>query len=125
MPNLERLAEEGVVFKNAYATPICFPTRVKLLSGRNSINTGANYNAFPHGSRDDKRMRMVKDQGRTTGFYKYFYKGDSSIHPFIDTQYTPSFAFPLKQRDYTTAVVGKWHLNDYVKTAAYFQHIRI
>ena len=51
MPNLERLAAEGVTFKNAYATPFCFSTRVKLVSGRASLNTGAYGNQFPDGSR--------------------------------------------------------------------------
>ena len=111
MPNLERLAEEGVVFKNAYATPLCFSTRVKLVSGRSSLNTGAYVN----------QSHTVVSGGRNTGFYKYFYRTDPSIVPFIDPQYTPSFALPLKQGAYTTAVVGKWHLNDYVKQARVFR----
>ena len=114
MPNLERLAAEGVVFKNAYATPLCFSTRVKLVSGRSSLNTGAYGNQFP------SRLDRVVSGGRTTGFYTYFYRTDSSIAPFVDPQYTPSFALPLKQEGYTTAVVGKWHLNDYIKQARVF-----
>ena len=121
MPNLERLAAEGVTFKNAYATYLCFSTRVKLVSGRASLNTGAYNNEFPDGDRRSKYLHRVKNQGRTTGFYKYFYDGDSSIHPFIDTQYTPSFALPLKQAGYTNAVVGKWHLNDYIKQPRIFR----
>ena len=120
MPNLERLAAEGVTFKNAYATPMCFSTRVKLVSGRYPLNTGAYANQFPDGSRSEPFFHRVVNQGRTTGFYKYFYD-DSSIHPFIDTQYTSSFALPLKQAGYTTAVVGKWHLNDYVKQPRIFR----
>ena len=121
MPNLQRLAAEGVTFKNAYATPFCFSTRVKLLSGRAAVNTGAYNNEFPGGSRRSKYLHRVKNQGRTTGFYKYFYDGDSSVHPFIDTRYMPSFALPLKQADYTNAVVGKWHLNDYIKQPRIFK----
>ena len=121
MPNLDRLAEEGVVFKNAYATPACFPTRVKLVSGRSSLNTGFYANDFPNGSRRKADSGRVIKRGRTTGFYKYFYNGDSNIHPFMDPQYTPSFALPLKQEGYTTAVVSKWHLNDYIKQARVFR----
>ena len=115
MPNLERLAEEGVEFKNAYATQFCFSTRVKLMSGRSSLNTGAYGNLFPNS------LDRVVGKGRTTGFYKYFYKTDPLIAPFVDPQYTPSFALPLKQGGYTTAVVGKWHLNDYIKQARVFR----
>ena len=121
MPNLQQLAAEGVTFKNAYATPFCFSTRVKLVSGRDPLNTGAYANQFPSGSRSESYFHRVVNQGRTTGFYKYFYHGDSSIHPFIDPQYTPSFALPLKQAGYTTAVVGKWHLNDHVKQPRIFR----
>ncbi len=107
MPNLQRLAAEGVTFKNAYATYLCFSTRVKLVSGRASLNTGAYANQFPDGSRSKPYFHRVVNQGRTTGFYKYFYGGDSNIHPFIDTQYTSSFALPLKHAGYTNAIVGK------------------
>src|SRR5690606_22689080 len=34
-PNMERLALEGMKFTNAYATPVCTPSRVSLMSGMN------------------------------------------------------------------------------------------
>ena len=38
-PNMERLAREGMKFTNAYAQPICTPTRVSMLTGMNSAQT--------------------------------------------------------------------------------------
>ena len=35
-PNMERLAREGMKFTQAYATPVCTPTRVSLISGMNA-----------------------------------------------------------------------------------------
>ncbi len=35
-PNMERLAKEGMKFTQAYATPVCSPTRVSLMSGMNA-----------------------------------------------------------------------------------------
>ncbi len=35
-PNMERLAKEGVKFTQAYATPVCSPTRVSLMTGMNA-----------------------------------------------------------------------------------------
>lgn len=35
-PNMERLATEGMKFTQAYATPVCTPTRVSLISGMNA-----------------------------------------------------------------------------------------
>jgi arylsulfatase A len=42
-PNLDRLAREGVSFENAHATPLCSPTRTRLMTG---IENGRNYQAF-------------------------------------------------------------------------------
>jgi len=39
-PNLDRMAEEGVRFDNAYATPLCTPTRVMIMSGLYPNRTG-------------------------------------------------------------------------------------
>jgi arylsulfatase A-like enzyme len=35
-PNMEKLAKEGMKFTQAYATPVCTPTRVSLISGMNA-----------------------------------------------------------------------------------------
>lgn len=35
-PNMERLAMDGMKFTQAYATPVCTPTRVSLISGMNA-----------------------------------------------------------------------------------------
>jgi len=35
-PNMERLAQKGIKFTNAYATPVCSPTRVSLMTGMNA-----------------------------------------------------------------------------------------
>ncbi|GGK78751.1 sulfatase [Rufibacter glacialis] len=37
-PNMVRLAREGMKFTNAYATPICTPTRVSLITGLNAAH---------------------------------------------------------------------------------------
>ena len=35
-PNMERMVKEGMLFSNAYATPVCTPTRVSLMTGMNA-----------------------------------------------------------------------------------------
>ncbi|MFS4493706.1 sulfatase [Maribacter sp. 2308TA10-17] len=35
-PNMERLAKDGMKFTQAYATPVCSPTRVSLMTGMNA-----------------------------------------------------------------------------------------
>ena len=39
-PNLDRMASQGVLFRNAYTTPLCTPTRVMLMSGLYPNRTG-------------------------------------------------------------------------------------
>jgi arylsulfatase B len=39
-PNLDRLAERGVLFRNAWSTPYCSPTRATMLTGRHPFRTG-------------------------------------------------------------------------------------
>lgn len=40
MPNLDNLAASGVKFTNAYACPLCSPTRSAVLTGRHGSRTG-------------------------------------------------------------------------------------
>ena len=39
-PNIASLVTNGVVFRNAYANPLCSPTRACLLTGRHGFRTG-------------------------------------------------------------------------------------
>ena len=40
MPNLESLINTGITFDNAWATPICSPTRATILTGKYGFRTG-------------------------------------------------------------------------------------
>lgn len=40
MPTLETLCREGMVFENAYAAPVCSPTRATILTGKYGFRTG-------------------------------------------------------------------------------------
>jgi len=39
-PNIDQLAAEGILFRNAYANPKCSPTRAQTLTGRHGFRTG-------------------------------------------------------------------------------------
>src|SRR5690606_9609641 len=40
LPHLEALAEQGLVFENAWASPMCSPTRATIVSGLYGNRTG-------------------------------------------------------------------------------------
>ena len=39
-PNLDKLANEGIILNNHYTLPICTPSRATLMTGRYPIHTG-------------------------------------------------------------------------------------
>ncbi|MBM3852942.1 MAG: hypothetical protein FJ399_07270, partial [Verrucomicrobia bacterium] len=85
-PNLDRLAREGMRFETGYATPICSPTRVALLTGQYGFRTGwFNLIGSPYSPRPDSAA--------------------------YDVGARLTFADVLKTRGYTTALTGKWQLS--------------
>ena len=51
MPNVERLAREGMKFTNAYASPQCSPSRVCVQTGQSSPRNG--FTVFMNDGRQD------------------------------------------------------------------------
>jgi arylsulfatase A-like enzyme len=92
-PNLDALAQKGMVFKNAYAgAGNCAPSRACLLSGQYSPRHGV----FAVGSTTRgplSKMRVVP------------VKNNPKLNGDIVT-----VAEALKNQGYTTALYGKWHL---------------
>jgi len=81
-PNLDRLASQGMRFTDAHSgSSVCTPTRYGLLTGRYAWRT--------------RLQRGVLD--------------GSNDPPLIDTDRLTVGSF-LKQNEYKTAAIGKWHL---------------
>src|SRR4051812_36130620 len=86
-PNLDRLAQEGTRFTQAYvAAPICSPSRAALITGQNP-----------------GRWRITS--------YLQTRKGNAACEQadFLDAK-APSLPRELKRAGYRTAHIGKWHL---------------
>ncbi|MBI5774478.1 MAG: sulfatase-like hydrolase/transferase [Verrucomicrobia bacterium] len=74
-PNIDRLAKQGVRFEHCYTMPICGPSRMVLLSGRQPYRTGFTLHhdaaLYSGGGLDPKREvvfpRVFRDAGYVTG----------------------------------------------------------
>ncbi len=90
-PNIDRLAEEGVLFTDAHSpSSVCTPTRYGLLTGRYCWRTWLTRSAL------------------------------SSDAPMLIEENRPTVASVLRSAGYYTAHIGKWHLgfgreDDYAK----------
>jgi arylsulfatase A len=91
-PRLDRLAEEGVRFTQAYAAaPVCSPTRAALMTGKVPARTGIT-DWLP--GRDDRPDQRVKRP---------------ALKQQLDLAEV-TIAERLKARGYATGHIGKWHL---------------
>jgi len=103
-PNIDKLAKEGMLFTDAYAAnPLCSPTRASILTGkypgRLKITTPAG-----HLPKLAAEKPLLAKQGPT---------GQQIITP-MSRRYLPlqehTIAEALKEADYKTGFMGKWHL---------------
>ncbi len=79
-PNMDELAEEGMVFTNAHASaPECAPSRTSLLSGLEPWTTGLYFNGNiwpPHVPVERMLPSVMKDNG-------YYVAGGGKIHHHV------------------------------------------
>jgi len=81
-PNLDALAQDGLVFENVWSNPVCSPTRGSILTGKYGVHTGV----LGPVSKDDPGILL----------------SETSLQSLI-TEQAPT--------DYAQAVIGKWHLS--------------
>ena len=101
-PNLERLAAEGMKFTNAYAAPVCSPSRVSLLTGMNPINHKVTNWTLEKNKNND-------GQSPTLSPPKWNMNGISPVAGIENTIHATTFPSLLKQNGYFTIHIGKAH----------------
>ena len=95
-PNLDRLAGEGIVFTNAYAThPFCAPSRQSMLSGQWPARTAW----MQESELDDPDRRFYAPPFSPAGAPAWTHRRPEFV----------SIAEALKEAGYATAHIGKWH----------------
>ena len=102
-PNMGRLANEGIKFTNAYATPVCTPSRTSLLTGMNAAHHGITNWTSPikDNNSDNKDAQMESAQWMLNGL--------SPVPGIANTEYATPFPKLLKDAGYFTIHVGKAH----------------
>lgn len=86
-PNLDRMADEGVIFSNGYVThPYCSPSRAGIMTGRYQARFG-----------HDCNMPYTEENDDTVGT------------PLSEKMISEA----LKEQGYRTSAIGKWHLGDH------------
>ena len=93
-PNIDRLAEQGVRYETAWCTPICTPTRVTILTGQYP---------FRHGW--TQHYDVPRWGGDGLSWAKF-----------------TTFARVLRDSGYSTAISGKWQINDLRKQPEALKH---
>ena len=90
-PNISKLASQGLIFSNAYAAPVCSPTRASIQSGQYPARVGI-FDFIP-------------------GHWRPF---EEVIVPHNKHQSLPTKIFTigeaLQRSGYKTGYFGKWHL---------------
>jgi arylsulfatase A-like enzyme len=99
-PNLTRLAEEGMLFTDAYAaSPLCSPTRASIISGQYPSRLRMTLAVTPKNVEEPKALLP---EGNA-----YCGKVQNKNHMPLEVF---TLAEALKEKGYNTAHIGKWHL---------------
>ena len=90
VPNIEALAQNGVVFDNAWASPVCSPTRGTIVSGQYGFRTGVTTvgNVLPTSTVTLFDRLTAESPSYTHAFFGKYHLGGGSIDPRPGTPYT-------------------------------------
>lgn len=103
-PALERLAREGVRFSQAYATPVCTPSRVSLMTGLSVARHGvSNWTQRPGKDLGIKTAELILPSWNCDGLQPL---QSGTTHGFETAETLPAL---LRLAGYRTAHFGKAH----------------
>lgn len=106
-PNLDKLAEESLKLTQFYTHSVCSPTRAALMTGRYAFRTWMDWRTEDFGKPsylERLGLTLAKDdRGEPTRRIHALDAGERTV------------AEALKEADYFTALVGKWHCGEWLK----------
>ena len=65
-PRIDRMSAEGIRFIHCHSTPLCTPSRVKIMTGQDNVRNYFDFGTFPKGQ--TTFAQMLKARGYVTGF---------------------------------------------------------
>jgi len=101
-PNIERLADEGIKFTQAYACAVCSPTRVSLMTGMNAARHRVTNWTL-------QKNRSTDANDNTLDFPKWNVNGLQAIDSIENTVYATTLPQILQDNGYFTIHSGKAH----------------
>lgn len=113
-PNIDRLAKEGAIFTDGYATAsICSPSRAGLMTGRYQQRFGYHLQPHPRYPNNKAEWWLFKNLINTSDlepadYGTYPAKKELSKNGLPQSEIALSEF--LKKNSYATAWIGKWHL---------------
>jgi arylsulfatase A-like enzyme len=126
-PNIDRIAEEGMLFTNACVTnSICAPSRATILTGKHCHLNGKTDNVFPFDTTQVTFPQLLQDAGYQTAMFGKLHFGNSpkgfdefKILPGQGTYYNPDFITKhegeIRVEGYTTDLITEMTLNWLIK----------
>ncbi|MCM4171547.1 sulfatase [Arenibacter sp. TNZ] len=104
-PNMERLAKEGMKFTQAYATAVCSPTRVSLMTGMNAAR-----HRVTNWTLQKDKLQPMETNHKTLQFPQWNVNGMSPDASTEKAVYATPLPQVLKDAGYNTIHAGKAHL---------------
>ena len=102
-PNMERLAEEGMKFTQAYSYSVCSPTRVSFMTGISAPRHRVTNWTLRYNASNDRKDDQLE-------FPKWNVNGMTPIDTVENAVFAKPLAQILNENGYYTVHVGKAHL---------------